>query len=155
MLGYTPPGRHPLGRHPTGQTPLGQTPSMGRHLPGQTPLRSACWEIRPISGLYVSYWNAFLLVVRWLTWGMHGVPVNELSVPGVTDERIEDVDARDPVRRLWEEKDGEEASGGIEPRLVRQHQPDSGGKYLQTEREKIPISLAGNHHSELEIMKTL
>ena len=31
-------------------------PSLG----ADTPLRSACWEIRPTSGRYASYWNAYL-----------------------------------------------------------------------------------------------
>ena len=45
MLGYTPPSRHP----PT-----------SRHPPEQTPPREADFSIRSTSGLYASYWKAFL-----------------------------------------------------------------------------------------------
>ena len=55
------------GIHPRADTP-GQTHLLGRHPPGaDTPrsrhpsLCSACWEIRETSGLYASYWNAYLL----------------------------------------------------------------------------------------------
>ena len=47
--------------------PGADTPHRRRHPREQIPPRSrhpppsACWEIRPTSGRYVSYWNAFLL----------------------------------------------------------------------------------------------
>ena len=38
-----------------------QTPPQGAGPPGaESPLHSACWEIRPTSGRYASYWNAYL-----------------------------------------------------------------------------------------------
>ena len=49
---HTPPGsRLPPGSRP----PLGADPPGYYH-----PLHSACWEIRPTSGRYASYWNAYL-----------------------------------------------------------------------------------------------
>ena len=55
---HTGGSRHPQSRcppSPRADTPWVQTPIE------QTPiLHSACWEIRPISGPYASYWNAYL-----------------------------------------------------------------------------------------------
>ena len=63
MLGYmplgpevAPPGPEagiPRSRHPKEQTP----PTRSRHS-----RRSACWEIRAISGRYASHWNAILFI---------------------------------------------------------------------------------------------
>ena len=73
--GRTPRAGRTLGsRHPPGQTPpradipLEQTP------PEQTPPQEADCSIRPMSGRYASYWNAFLLkmfsfaVFHIITW---------------------------------------------------------------------------------------
>ena len=40
--------------------PLEQTPPPGTPSWENTPMSSACWEIRPTSGRYASYWNAIL-----------------------------------------------------------------------------------------------
>ena len=69
----TPPGHTfpwadtPLGRHPLGQTPLptdplqadNPPPTLGRH-PGNTSPCAVHAGIRSTSGLFASYWNAFL-----------------------------------------------------------------------------------------------
>ena len=55
MLGYTPPGA---------DTPWSKQLSPGANTPpprSSHPPSSACWEIRPTSGRYASYWNAYLL----------------------------------------------------------------------------------------------
>ena len=58
-------GSAPLhaGIHAPRSTPLQEQPPAtprSRH-----PQRSACWEIRATSGLYESYWNAFLFVTEF------------------------------------------------------------------------------------------
>ena len=63
----TPPRKQtpPSGsRHPPQEA---NTPAGSRH----PPLRSACWEIRPTSGRYAYYWNAYLfsivsMVTEWI-----------------------------------------------------------------------------------------
>ena len=52
MLGYTPPSRHP----PHKQTPPRADPPAA----DPPPPREADFSIRSTSGLYASYWNAFL-----------------------------------------------------------------------------------------------
>ena len=64
MLGYTPQQQTPPEQTPPEQThhPLGaDTPLGSRHPPGH----SACWEIRATSGRYASYWNVFLLKLKF------------------------------------------------------------------------------------------
>ena len=65
MLGYPPGAITPS----PGAAHQEQAPLRSRHPPEQTPPRPgthpspgsrACWEIRPTSGRYASYWNAFL-----------------------------------------------------------------------------------------------
>ena len=65
---------HPLGRSthlgrytPCSGTPPRQVQPLGRYPPGRYPPRSStCWEIRPTSGRYASYWNAFLFSTMFL-----------------------------------------------------------------------------------------
>ena len=60
----TPPrSRHPpASKHPPGSR---QPPLEADTLPGSRHplLHSACWEIRPTSGRYASYWNAYLFKI--------------------------------------------------------------------------------------------
>ena len=60
---HTPPRTRD--RHPQTSTPLG--PEAGTPWE-HTPQRSACWEIRAISGRYASYWNAILLKLLKYSW---------------------------------------------------------------------------------------
>ena len=51
----------PTSRHALEQTPPVADSPQGADPPGaDPPLHSACWEIRPTSGQYASYWNAYL-----------------------------------------------------------------------------------------------
>ena len=77
ILGYT---------HPRDQTPPGS-----RHVPGagtspgnRQPPRSACWEIRALSGQYACYWNAFLFpgVFRPLVDGVYQLTFYGLVATG-------------------------------------------------------------------------
>ena len=60
---YTPWQVHPPGQvPPPGQVhPRASTPPWA----GTPPESSACWEIRATSGRYASYWNAFLLYLKF------------------------------------------------------------------------------------------
>ena len=57
-----PQGGVPRQVHPRASTP----PWAGTRPPGQVPHpgSSACWEIRATNGRYVSYWNAFLFLIK-------------------------------------------------------------------------------------------
>ena len=70
MLGYTPGtrGRHPAGADP----PRADTPSTGADPPStrHPPQHRACWEMRPTSGQYASYWNTILFSCNF--WGNFG-----------------------------------------------------------------------------------
>ena len=63
MLGYTPRDQMqapPWSRSPRSRPPWYQT----------SPQHSACWEMRPTSGQYASYWNAILFSCNF--WGDFG-----------------------------------------------------------------------------------
>ena len=64
----TPLEQAPLSKHPPGaDTPQSRhppPPGADTSPPGAgTAHSSACWEIQPTSGRYISYWNAFLLMM--------------------------------------------------------------------------------------------
>ena len=90
----TPPGQTfpvadiPLGRQPTGQTLSGQTPPAQCMLGHTHLLPSACWDTPPAPGShcsrrYVSYWNAFLFVVKFTSADMCCLSRNNLQFIGV------------------------------------------------------------------------
>ena len=62
----------PPGRPPREQTPWEQTPAAADRPPMEQihppPLPSACWETRPTSGRYASYWNAYLFMSIFRIW---------------------------------------------------------------------------------------
>ena len=59
-----PPGSRPPGSRP----PLQQTDLPWSRYPPPHPLPSACWETRPTSGRYASYWNAYLFMSIFRIW---------------------------------------------------------------------------------------
>ena len=68
----TPPGAHPpRSRLPQSRPPPEQTPPRAEPPPPEQtlPRSSASWEIRPTSGRYASYWNAYLfyneISIQW------------------------------------------------------------------------------------------